>query len=53
MTIMIVPISTTAQATSCQMGTGPTARRVSITTGDVKGKIVMNVVKIEKGDMIN
>ena len=48
-----VPTNRVILAMSCQVGTGPTERRVSITTGDVKGNSVIKVVKVENGDSIS
>ena len=53
MTMMTAPINNAMLAMSCQAGTGPTESRVSITTGEVKGKSVRKVVKVEKGVSIN
>ena len=53
MTMMTAPINNAMLTISCQMGTGPTDSLVSMTTGDVKGKSVRKVVKVEKGVSIN
>lgn len=51
--MMTAPINSATLAMSCHARTAPTERRVSITTGEVKGKSVMKVVKVENGFSIN